>query len=98
MEINFILPNLSAKELDEVIVMKQQEKALGIVRLKSVQNFTVYEGKKNEVILLNNIVANTATNNPRQIYGTVTGLNIWESDGGGLQVCNSFRDSLKRLH
>ena len=85
-EINFALPDLSAKELDEVIVMQQQEKALGIVRLKSVQNFTVYEGKKNEVILLNNIAANTATNNARQIYGTITGLNIWESDGGGLQL------------
>ncbi len=84
--INFILSNLPAKELDEVIVRQQQEKALGIVRLKSVQNFTVFEGKKNEVVLLNNIIANTATNNARQIYGTITGLNIWESDGGGLQL------------
>jgi Fe(3+) dicitrate transport protein len=85
-EIDFVLHSKPVKELDEVVVMQQQEKALGIVRLKSVQNFTVYEGKKNEVVLLNNIAANTATNNARQIYGTVTGLNIWESDGGGLQL------------
>jgi Fe(3+) dicitrate transport protein len=85
-EINFTLHKAVVKQLDAVTVMAQNEKVLGIVRLKSVQNFTVYEGKKNEVILLNNIAANTATNNARQIYGSVTGLNIWESDGGGLQL------------
>jgi Fe(3+) dicitrate transport protein len=85
-QLDFVLHNKSVKELEAVTVMQQQEKALGIVRLRSVQNFTVYEGKKNEVVLLKNIAANTATNNARQIYGTVTGLNIWESDGGGLQL------------
>jgi len=83
---NFILQNLADNLLNEVVVLAQQEKALGIVRLNSVQNFTVYEGKKNEIILLKNLVANTATNNPRQIFGQITGLNIWESDGAGLQL------------
>lgn len=27
-----------------------------------------------------------ATNNAREIFATVPGLNIWESDGGGLQI------------
>jgi Fe(3+) dicitrate transport protein len=84
--LSLIFETKQVKELDEVVVMQQQEKALGIVRLQSIQNFTVYEGKKNEVVLLKNISANTATNNARQVYGTVTGLNIWESDGGGLQL------------
>ncbi|MFT3678871.1 MAG: TonB-dependent receptor [Ferruginibacter sp.] len=84
--IDFVLNESTAKELDAITVMNQQEKSLGITRLRSVRNFTVYEGKKNEVVLLNNIAANTSTNNARQIYGGITGLNIWESDGGGLQL------------
>ncbi|TAE37983.1 MAG: TonB-dependent receptor [Sphingobacteriales bacterium] len=83
---NFTLQNLADRLLNEVVVLAQQEKALGIVRLNSVQNFTMYEGKKNEIIVLKNLIANTATNNPRQIYGQITGLNIWESDGAGLQL------------
>lgn len=37
-------------------------------------------------MLLKDITANTATNNPRQIYSKITGLNIWESDQAGLQL------------
>jgi Fe(3+) dicitrate transport protein len=85
-EIDFTLEKANSIELKEVVVREEQEKALGILRLRSVQNFTVYEGKKNEIILLQNLAANTSTNNARQIYGTVTGLNIWESDGAGLQL------------
>ncbi len=83
---NFTLENQASTQLNEVVVLAQQEKALGIVRLNSVQNFTMYEGKKNEIIVLKNLIANTATNNPRQIFGQITGLNIWESDGAGLQL------------
>ncbi|TAF43682.1 MAG: TonB-dependent receptor [Sphingobacteriales bacterium] len=83
---NFTLQNLTDRLLNEVVVLAQQDKAFGIVRLNSVQNFTLYEGKKNEIIVLKNLVANTATNNPRQIFGQITGLNIWESDGAGLQL------------
>ncbi|NJK83253.1 MAG: TonB-dependent receptor [Saprospiraceae bacterium] len=85
-EITLILQDLSDVVLNEIVVMQEQERALGIQRLQSIQNFTVYEGKKNEIILLDNLVINKATNNARQIYGAITGLNIWESDGGGLQL------------
>ncbi len=54
--------------------------------LKSVDHFGIYEGKKTEVVNLQNIDANTSTNNARQIYARITGLNIWESDQAGLQL------------
>ena len=75
-----------AQALEEVEVRTEKERALGLENLQSVHGFTVFEGKKNEVVLLNNISANTATNNARQIFSGVTGLNIWESDGAGLQL------------
>lgn len=54
--------------------------------LKSVDHFGIYEGKKTEVVDMQDISANTATNNARQIYSRITGLNIWESDQAGLQL------------
>lgn len=46
----------------------------------------LYAGKKTEVINLEHINANLASNNTRQIYARIAGLNIWEYDRGGLQL------------
>lgn len=75
-----------SSDLDEVIIQAETEQTFGITRLKSVDNFGIYAGKKTEVIVLADITANLATNNPRQVYSRITGLNIWESDGVGLQL------------
>ncbi len=74
------------RALEEVEIRTGKESAIGLENKQGVQGFTVFEGKKNEVVLLSNISANTATNNARQIFSGVTGLNIWESDGAGLQL------------
>jgi Fe(3+) dicitrate transport protein len=57
----------------------------GFTRMRSVENMGIYEGKKSEVIIPEQLVANLATNNARQIYSRVAGLNIWD-DGAGLQL------------
>lgn len=54
--------------------------------LRAVDQFGIYEGRKTEVVQLRSIQANLSTNNARQVFGKVTGLNIWESDGAGLQL------------
>jgi Fe(3+) dicitrate transport protein len=35
---------------------------------------------------MNDIVVNKASNNSRQIYSKIAGLNIWENDGAGIQL------------
>lgn len=75
-----------SKDLDEIKVQAEREKTFGITRLKSVDGFGIYEAKKSEVIVLNDITANLATNNARQVFAKVPGLNIWENDGVGLQL------------
>lgn len=55
-------------------------------KLNDVSGTAIYAGKKTEFINLKNINANLATNNTRQIYARVPGLNIWEYDRGGLQL------------
>jgi Fe(3+) dicitrate transport protein len=72
--------------LNDVNVQAGKEKTFGITRLKAVDGTTINAGKKSEVIVLDDAVANTATNNARQIYSKIAGLNIWESDRAGLQL------------
>ncbi|WP_223827530.1 TonB-dependent receptor domain-containing protein [Hymenobacter armeniacus] len=71
--------------LKEVVVAAPQT-TFGQTRLREVEGTAIFAAKKSEVIVPENLVANLATNNPRQVYARVPGLNIWESDAGGLQL------------
>lgn len=76
---------LPATNLEDVIVSgKKNENISG--KLQDVSGTAIYAGKKTELINLKNINANLATNNTRQIYARIPGLNIWEYDHGGLQL------------
>lgn len=74
------------EELSEVVLNYKKKEAFGLTSLKPVEGTHIYAGKKSEVILLDQDLANKATNNARQIYAKVAGLNIYESDDGGLQL------------
>jgi Fe(3+) dicitrate transport protein len=71
--------------LGEVVVAAPQS-TFGQGRLREVEGTAIFAAKKSEVIVPDNLVANLATNNARQVYARVAGLNIWENDGGGLQL------------
>lgn len=70
----------------EVVVGGQNRQTNGITRLQSVEGVTINESKKNEVLVINDMTFNEATNNSRQVYSKVPGLNIWQSDGAGIQT------------
>ena len=82
--VDFVLQEF--EETLETVVIEDVSQTMGSKRLNAVENFGVYEGKKTEVVVLKDLAANFASNNPRQIYGRITGLNIWESDGADLQL------------
>src|ERR1700761_3850280 len=74
------------KTLDSARVHATRQ-GFGITRLKDVDGAAIYAGKKSEGIVLKDVTANTATNNARQLYSKVAGLNIYENDGGaGIQL------------
>lgn len=81
-----ILLELDAVSLAQVDLVNQRTTQTNITRLRSVEGTAIYASKKNEVILMDLSMANKATNNSRQVYSKVPGLNIWESDGLGLQL------------
>ncbi len=76
----------AVQQLNDVNVKAEKDKTFGITRLKAVEGTTINAGKKSEVVVMDDIVANKAANTTRQIYGKVAGLNIWESDGAGIQL------------
>lgn len=77
---------LDEKELKQLLITGEIERTFGLEYMGRVRDFTLFEAKKHEVIVMKNLTVNTATNNARQVFGGITGLNIWESDGAGLQL------------
>jgi Fe(3+) dicitrate transport protein len=55
-------------------------------QLPEIVGTHIYAGKKNALVVVNNINGNIATNTMRQILAKVPGIHIWESDGSGLQI------------
>jgi Fe(3+) dicitrate transport protein len=74
------------QELGALTVKAKKDNEFGITRLHAIEGTNIYSGKKNEVIVMEDVNANLATNNSRQIFAKVPGLNIWENDGAGLQL------------
>jgi Fe(3+) dicitrate transport protein len=72
------------RTLDEVRIEDQETSDFG--NLRKVDDMKVTAGKKSEVIQVEQLTVNKSTNNTRQIYAKVTGLNIFENDGSGLQL------------
>ena len=73
-------------QLEEVTVRAEKDNLFGISRLKAIDGAGIYEAKKTEVILLEDVIANKAANNTRQVFAKIPGANIWESDCAGLQI------------
>ncbi|MCP9763345.1 TonB-dependent receptor domain-containing protein [Lacihabitans soyangensis] len=58
----------------------------GNEHLAEVDGYSINATKKNEVIKLDNINANLAMNNSRQIFSRTPGITVWENDGSGIQL------------
>ena len=71
--------------INEVMVVGQNTETIS-GKLNDVSGTAIYASKKTELINVRNLNANLATNNTRQIYARIPGLNIWEYDRGGLQL------------
>ena len=55
-------------------------------QMPAIVGTNIYAGKKNTLIVLDNVQANVVTNNMRQILAKVPGVHIWESDPSGTQI------------
>lgn len=83
--LNFTLQPLG-ESLSEVLITKRKEKIFALKQIKDVEGTAIYAGKKNEVVVMDNLTVNLASGNARQIYAQVVGLNIYENNDAGLQL------------
>lgn len=73
--------NINLKEFEFV-----EQQKFNIRKLRAIEGFMITQGKKTEAINVEKMDANKATNLSRQIFAKIPGLNIWESDGAGIQI------------
>jgi Fe(3+) dicitrate transport protein len=76
---------IKVKTLQEVNV-KARRQARVSDYLKEISGLGIYAGKKTEIINVEKIDANKATNQSRQIFNRVPGVHVWESDASGIQL------------
>ncbi len=74
----------TTKRLQEVEIKDNRKSNFG--HMYQVDGMKIAAGKKSEVINVEMLNVNKATNNARQVYAKVAGLNIFENDGSGLQL------------
>jgi Fe(3+) dicitrate transport protein len=71
--------------LPEITVVGLGSKS-DIQQLPEIVGTSIYAGKKNALIVMDNVQGNVVTNTMRQVVAKVPGLHIWESDGSGIQI------------
>ena len=82
---NLVLP-MQVEELNEVILSAKKKEVFALKRMRDFENTAIYAGKKTEVIIIEQSMANLAANNARQIFNQIPGLNIYQNDDAGLQL------------
>jgi Fe(3+) dicitrate transport protein len=73
------------KYLPEITVVGRNSSS-DIHQLPEIVGTNIYAGKKNSLIVMDNVNGNVVTNNMRQVLAKVPGIQIWESDGSGIQI------------
>jgi len=74
-----------AKELDVANVVRKRLENFDIGNLPPIKGVQITTGT-NSVIEMQNLSGAKSAGNPREMFAKVPGLNIWESDGAGIQI------------
>ncbi|MBK9284423.1 MAG: TonB-dependent receptor [Sphingobacteriaceae bacterium] len=72
--------------LDEIEIKSSRENKFGISKLNNIEGTTIFAGKKSEAVYVQDLNANLASNNSRQVFSKVAGINVFENDGSGITI------------
>jgi Fe(3+) dicitrate transport protein len=73
------------KYLPDITVVGRGSKS-DYQQMPEIVGTSIYAGKKNALIVLDNVQGNVVTNTMRQVLAKVSGIHIWESDPSGIQI------------
>ena len=76
---------ITTKSLPDITVVGRNSKS-DYQQMPEIVGTNIYAGKKNALIVLDNVQGNVVTNNMRQVLAKVPGIHIWESDPSGIQI------------
>ncbi len=77
--------NPQHKYLPDITVVGRYSKS-DYQQMPEVVGTSIYAGKKNALIVLDNVQGNVVTNTMRQVLAKVPGIHIWESGPSGIQI------------
>ena len=73
------------KNLPEITIVGRGSKS-DYQQMPEIVGTNIYAGKKNALIVLDNVKGNVVMNTMRQVLAKVPGIHIWESDPSGIQI------------
>lgn len=76
---------LQSKYLAEITLVGRNSRT-DLHQMPEIVGTSIFAGKKNALIIIDNLNANIVTNNMRQVMAKVPGIHTWESDGSGVQI------------
>ena len=76
---------VEAKELATANVIRKRLENFDIGNLPPIKGVQITTGT-NAVIEMQNLSGAKSSGNPREMFAKIPGLNIWESDGAGIQI------------
>ena len=76
---------IHTKYLQEITLVGRNTRA-DIHFLPEIVGTQINAGKKNSLIVIDNVQGNVVTNTMRQVVAKVPGIQIWESDPSGIQI------------
>ncbi len=72
-------------QLKDVTIVGRNSKS-DYQQIPEIVGTNIYAGKKNALIVLENVQGNIANNTMRQVLAKVPGIHVWESDPSGIQI------------
>lgn len=73
------------KSLPELTVVGRGSRS-DYQQMPEIVGTNIYAGKKNALIVLDNVKGNVVTNTMRQVLAKVPGIHVWESETSGIQI------------
>lgn len=82
---NKTIDSLEWNRLPDVTIVGRNSKS-DYQQMPEIVGTNIYAGKKNALIVLDNVQGNVVNNTMRQVLAKVPGIHVWESDPSGIQI------------
>lgn len=81
----FTTDTIATKNLPDITVVGRNSKS-DYQQMPEIVGTNIYAGKKNALIVMDNVQGNVVNNTMRQVMAKIPGIHVWESDPSGIQI------------